>query len=184
MEIRGINFYIIVGVAAILVFWSISRCNSKKAALEAARNAPDSLGLNSKPNTQPGQSASKPGTTTPGAKPSAQSSAKPNSPAASQPASSPSPAASPAGNSPAPAATGQKLYAVMDSLKVRADANRNGSVLAVARKGEELDFLGKTGPVDKIKINGNMTEEPWLQVRTKGGKTGWVYGALVRPYKK
>lgn len=75
------------------------------------------------------------------------------------------------------------LYAWVDRLRVRADADKKASIVAEVMEGTPLTFLDeKSDFTEKINLRGTLFDEPWLKVKTEDGKIGWVYGGGVKFY--
>lgn len=84
-------------------------------------------------------------------------------------------------------ATGQSiLYVTIDKLKFRAEPHVASRVLKEFELFEEVIFLNETTEKKKEVDwgNGIITNEPWVKVKSKEGKTGWAYGAGVYFYKR
>ena len=86
----------------------------------------------------------------------------------------------------APVATNQSiLYITIDNLKLRKAPSLDSVVVATLPLFEEVYFMNEvTEFKTQISLGYEITEEPWVKVRTKKGKDGWVYGAGVHYYKK
>ncbi len=86
----------------------------------------------------------------------------------------------------APAATNRSvLYITIDNLKLRKSPHLDSAVVATLPLFEEVYFLDEvTDFTQQISLGYEITEEPWVKVRTKKGKDGWVYGAGIHYYKK
>jgi uncharacterized protein YgiM (DUF1202 family) len=83
------------------------------------------------------------------------------------------------GNTPA-----ANVFIYVDSLKMRTGPNTDSAVVQILYKNEEITFTGERSSFTQtIKLEQIMTE-PWLKVKTKQGKTGWVFGGGVRPYRR
>jgi hypothetical protein len=79
----------------------------------------------------------------------------------------------------------RRLYVCMDSLKMRKGPHKDSTLLSILPYGDELVDMGEYKNEQTIRIaKDNVATEPWIKVRTKEGKTGWVFGAGVRPYPK
>lgn len=77
------------------------------------------------------------------------------------------------------------LYITIDNLKLRKSPHLDSVVVATLPLFEEVYFLDEvTDFTQQISLGYEITEEPWVKVRTKKGKDGWVYGAGVHYYKK
>lgn len=76
------------------------------------------------------------------------------------------------------------LYVSIEGLNVRMEPKLNADVVAQLKLHEEVTFLNEVTEF-KQKINLGTVEayEPWIKIRTRKNKTGWVYGAGVHYYK-
>ena len=76
------------------------------------------------------------------------------------------------------------LYVSIDGLNVREEPKLNASVVAQLKLHEEVTFLNEiTDFKQKINLGKVEAYEPWIKIRTRKGKSGWVYGAGVHYYK-
>lgn len=80
----------------------------------------------------------------------------------------------------------RKLFVVIDSLKFRTGPRLDSTLIRPLLFGEELMDMGQTTDFEQtIRVSvDEVTTEPWIKVKDKDGKVGWVYGAGIRPYKK
>jgi hypothetical protein len=80
----------------------------------------------------------------------------------------------------------RKLYVVIDSLKFRTGPRLDSTLIRPLPFGEELMDMGEVSDFEQtLRISADeLTTEPWIKVKDKFGKVGWVYGAGIRPYKK
>jgi len=79
-----------------------------------------------------------------------------------------------------------RLYIVIDGLNMRDQPNLKGEVLDRLELFDEVEFLNEvTDSTTVLKLNEFITvNEPWVKVRTRKGKDGWVYGAGVHYHRK
>ncbi len=117
-------------------------------------------------------------------KPQADNNTNPNQPAANNDAANPTPA------QPAPvpvqtAPTYTIVYVSTEKLNMRDKPFLSGSqIVTELRIGDELYYLNnKSEYKAKITLDNIPYEEPWIEVQTKDGKRGWVYGGGIRFYK-
>ena len=78
------------------------------------------------------------------------------------------------------------LYVIIDSFKLRKSPDIRDSIIAFLRIGQEVVDLGKrTNKQETFKIKQGLPPKtaPWVKVRTKGGKEGWVFAAGLEFYK-
>ncbi|MEN0045780.1 MAG: hypothetical protein AAF806_01840 [Bacteroidota bacterium] len=92
----------------------------------------------------------------------------------------------PDGESPRLANGESILYVTIDKLKFRAEPHVASRVLKEFELFEEVIFLNETTEKKKEVDwgNGVVTNEPWIKVKSKEGKTGWAYGAGLYFYKR
>lgn len=78
-----------------------------------------------------------------------------------------------------------KLYITINNLKLRKWPHLDSVVIATLPLYEEVFFLDEvTEFTQQISLGYEIADEPWVKIRTKKGKDGWVYGAGVHYYKK
>lgn len=77
------------------------------------------------------------------------------------------------------------LYVTLQDLKVRKAPSLDSTIITLLQLHDEVMFMDKrTNFREKINIgNGEITNEPWIYIRTRKGQTGWVYGAGVHYFK-
>lgn len=80
----------------------------------------------------------------------------------------------------------RKLFVVIDSLKFRTGPRLDSTLIRPLLFGEELMDMGAITDFEQtLRVSADeVTTEPWIKVKDKDGKVGWVYGAGIRPYKK
>ncbi|HHB78749.1 MAG TPA: SH3 domain-containing protein [Saprospiraceae bacterium] len=77
------------------------------------------------------------------------------------------------------------LYVTIDGLKLRKAPSLDSTTIMKLPLFEKVYFLDEvTDFKQKINLGRKVTEEPWVKIKTKKGRTGWVYGAGVNYYKK
>ena len=77
--------------------------------------------------------------------------------------------------------TNEQVYAWVDRLNIREKPTLSGKVVASATEQEALEFTGeKSSGNEIIVLRGVAYDEPWLKVKTKDGKEGWVFGGAVK----
>lgn len=78
--------------------------------------------------------------------------------------------------------TNDKVLAWVDNLNIRDQPNIKSKVVAKVKENDPLTLTGKkTDFTETISLRGTSYTEPWVQVTTKSGETGWVFqGATKR----
>ena len=77
------------------------------------------------------------------------------------------------------------LYVTIENLNMREVPALNGKILDRLKLYDEVTFMNEvTDSIYQIDLGNLPTEAPWIKVRNKKGKVGWVYGAGVHYYKK
>lgn len=76
------------------------------------------------------------------------------------------------------------LYVTIDGLNVRSAPGLKGEVLDRLKLYDEVFFLNeRTDSLYEFSIGKIKVKEPYVKIRTRKGRTGWVYGAGVHYYK-
>ncbi len=77
-----------------------------------------------------------------------------------------------------------RLYVTINNLKLRSGPSLKHEVITTLPLYEEVWFLDEvTQKRDTINLGYETAIEPWVKVRTRKGKEGWVFGAGVDFYK-
>ena len=77
------------------------------------------------------------------------------------------------------------LYITINNLKMRRQPELKADVIAQLPLFERVYFMNEvTDSLYEINLGYETAKEPWVKIRTKQGKEGWVYGAGVNYYKK
>ena len=77
------------------------------------------------------------------------------------------------------------LYVTIDGLKLRNGPSLDSMTIVRLPLFEKVYFLDEvTDFKQKINLGTIETDEPWVKIKTKKGRSGWVYGAGVNYYKK
>ncbi len=77
-----------------------------------------------------------------------------------------------------------EIYVWVDKLRLRTVADTKSDIITELREGEALVYLEERSDfTEKISLRGTLFDEPWLKVKTKDDKEGWVYGGGVKFYK-
>jgi hypothetical protein len=84
------------------------------------------------------------------------------------------------------APSGPTLYVTIENLNLRTQPNVSGKLLGRLHLYEPVTFLSEvTETTQQVTLaNGEVTNEPWIKIRTQKGVSGWVYGAGISFYKK
>jgi Bacterial SH3 domain len=82
--------------------------------------------------------------------------------------------------------SGPTLYVTIENLNLRTQPNVSGKLLGRLQLYEPVTFLSEvTETTQQVTLaNGEVTNEPWIKIRTQKGVSGWVYGAGINFYKK
>ncbi len=77
------------------------------------------------------------------------------------------------------------LYVTIDGLNMREAPDLNSPVITRLELFERVIFMNEvTDSTYQISLGYEVADEPWVKVKHKKGKVGWVYGAGVNYYKK
>jgi len=83
-----------------------------------------------------------------------------------------------------PAQEYSTLYVIVDSLNMRTAPHLDSLVIRRMPRKEKVEFYGlRTSFRQKININSVTRHEPWVYIRTKNGREGWVYAGGLSFYK-
>lgn len=73
-----------------------------------------------------------------------------------------------------------RLYITIDGLNMRNGPHLDSAVVEKLPLFEEVAFMDEyTDFKQELSLGKEMANEPWVKVKTKRGKIGWVYGAGV-----
>ncbi|MBK8703339.1 MAG: SH3 domain-containing protein [Saprospiraceae bacterium] len=76
------------------------------------------------------------------------------------------------------------MYVTIDGLNVRSTPGLKGQVLDRLALYDEVFFLNeRTDSLYEFSIGKVKVKEAYVKIRTRKGRTGWVYGAGVHYYK-
>lgn len=173
-----IEYLIILVSMFIILLWAISRCGAQREKVLQDKSTDlqntDTSNLEGVYGSLP---AAQPNLATPAGTNTSQSAT--TTPAATAPVPNEQV------NTAAPANNLTKLYIVMDGVNLRNVPQLKSEVVAKLPLFEEVYFLNQvTDTTQELSIGKEVVNEPWVKVRTKHGKEGWVYGAYVDYYKK
>jgi len=77
------------------------------------------------------------------------------------------------------------LYVTLENLNMRERPALNGKILDRLKLYDEVTFLNEvTDSIYEVNLGSLTTQAPWIKIKNKKGKVGWVYGAGVYYYKK
>jgi len=77
------------------------------------------------------------------------------------------------------------LYVTIEGLKLRKGPSLDSLTIEKLPLFEKVYFLDEiTEFKQKINLGRKVTEEPWVKIKTKKGRIGWVYGAGVHYHKQ
>ncbi len=77
------------------------------------------------------------------------------------------------------------LYVTINGLNMRSAPTVNSEVIDQLKLYDEVFYLGEVTPYqDTINLGEVVTVEPWVKIRTRKGRAGWVYGAGVDFYRR
>ncbi|HFC00650.1 MAG TPA: SH3 domain-containing protein [Phaeodactylibacter sp.] len=76
------------------------------------------------------------------------------------------------------------LYAWVDKLRIREQPTTKSKIVMEVKEGTSFTYLNeKTDYKERINLRGTLYNEPWLKIKTKDGKEGWVYGGAIKFYE-
>lgn len=77
------------------------------------------------------------------------------------------------------------LYVTIENLAVRTGPGQKYEIMDRLKLYDEVSFMHEvTDSLYTIKLGSQLTTtEPWVKIKTRKGREGWVYGAGVRYYK-
>ena len=78
-----------------------------------------------------------------------------------------------------------RLYVTIDGLNLRTGPHLDSSIITKLSLFEEVWFMNEvTDSTQKISLGPEIADEPWVKIKHKKGRVGWVYGAGVNYYRK
>ena len=78
-----------------------------------------------------------------------------------------------------------RLYVTIDGLNMRTGPHLDSTVIEKFKLFDEVYFTGEyTDSTQQLSLGKVMADEPWVKIKSKRGKVGWVYGAGVDYRKK
>ncbi|MEO1409661.1 MAG: SH3 domain-containing protein [Bacteroidota bacterium] len=88
-------------------------------------------------------------------------------------------------SSSAPNENLSRLYVTIDGLNLRTGPHLDSSIITKLSLFEEVWFMNEvTDSTQKISLGLEIADEPWVKIKHKKGRVGWVYGAGVNYYRK
>ena len=80
---------------------------------------------------------------------------------------------------------GTRLYTISEGVNVRTEPSLTAKSLGKLPLYDEVTFMGKVSEnTTELSIGKTVVRQPWVQIKTKRGTIGWVFGAYVSYYKK
>ena len=77
------------------------------------------------------------------------------------------------------------LFVTIDGLNLRRGPSLDSAIIMKLPLNEQVGFMNEvTDSTSQISLGYEVANEPWVKVRHKGGRIGWVYGAGVNYYKR
>ena len=77
------------------------------------------------------------------------------------------------------------LFVTIEGLALRENPGLNAQIISRLKLYEEISFMNEvTDSLYTIKLGNITPTEPWVKVRNKKGRIGWVYGAGIDFYKR
>jgi len=77
------------------------------------------------------------------------------------------------------------LFVTIDGLNLRRGPSLDSAIIMKLPLNEQVGFMNEvTDSTSQISLGNEIADEPWVKVRHKGGRVGWVYGAGVHYYKR
>ena len=77
------------------------------------------------------------------------------------------------------------LFVTIDGLNLRRGPSLDSAIIMKLPLNEQVGFMNEvTDSTSQISLGAEIANEPWVKVRHKGGRVGWVYGAGVHYYKR
>jgi len=74
-----------------------------------------------------------------------------------------------------------EIYVWVDKLRLRKNPGSKSEILKVLDEGETVFFLNETSALtEKIRLRGEVFDEPWIKVKTQDDIVGWVYRAAIK----
>ncbi|NJC26825.1 SH3 domain-containing protein [Neolewinella antarctica] len=95
-------------------------------------------------------------------------------------------AASVSPTTPAPATAPKPTYgndrrAWVDGLNLRKEPRTGSEILTQLSTTDELTLTGqKSAESDAVVLRGVLYREPWYEIKTEAGQTGWVFGGAIK----
>lgn len=90
----------------------------------------------------------------------------------------------PAAPPPTPKERYTPLYVTVESVNVRATPDLKGKLVDRLPLYEEVEFMNETtDSLYEINLGKITPKAPWVKIKTRKGRTGWVYGPCVSYYK-
>ncbi|MBK9336550.1 MAG: SH3 domain-containing protein [Lewinellaceae bacterium] len=199
MRIPRVESIIITVFFLCIALWAISKCSSRRSQTIRSERAeleederprkPDTVFVPQQQTQQQPQAESQPVAAPPPTRtglpklenPAPATEAAPTNPTTVpgvRPTLSNEPQTTPA------AAKYSTLFVTIDGLNMRKEPNRKSPLVARLKLDEQVFFLNKKSEKpEEINLGLEKVTDYWVNIRTKSGKEGWVFGAGVHYFK-
>lgn len=76
------------------------------------------------------------------------------------------------------------LYVAVEGLNVRSEPKISARLLDRLPLYEEVEFMNQTtDSLEEISLGAQTFKAPWVKIKTRKGREGWVFGGAVSYYK-
>ncbi len=73
------------------------------------------------------------------------------------------------------------LYVWLNNFRIREQPDLSSKVIELLQFADEVDYLGEMSDTKyRITLRGKMYNAPWIKIKTKDGKIGWIYSVGVK----
>lgn len=80
-----------------------------------------------------------------------------------------------------PQDTMTRLVVALADFRMREEPNTKAAEIGLLQTGMVVETTGNVSPQkSKLTIRGVVRDEPWIEVKTKEGQTGWIFGGGVK----
>jgi hypothetical protein len=188
MRLPKLDTIIILVFGLCIALWMMNRCSNRRATY-VDRSVNDANEREDRPVRRDTVRIPTP-TPNPNPVPTPTPTPNPNPNPTPTPTPNPTPTPTPAPktptlNPPKPQENSTLLFVTIDGLKVRKEPGLKSETVAKLDLYEQVYFLNqKTDWTQEISLGTEKVTDRWVKIRTKAGKTGWVFGAGVNYYKE